>query len=72
MGLEIVATPISFDGARQGALFACGFLVEEKAEHARDRALTTVEALSLDVEQPAKAFESVQRIEAREIPGWPT
>src|SRR5205085_4671972 len=50
MGLEIVATPISFDGARQGALFACGFLVEEKAEDARDRALTTVDALSLQVE----------------------
>jgi two-component system, NtrC family, response regulator HupR/HoxA len=68
MGLEIVATPISFAGQRQGALFACGFLVEEKARAAKDRAITTVKALSLPVEQPEAAFESVQRIEAREIP----
>jgi transcriptional regulator with PAS, ATPase and Fis domain len=68
MGLEIVASPISFDGARQGALFACGFLVEEKAERARDRALTTVNALSLDVQDASQAFDTVQRIEAREVP----
>ena len=68
MGLEIVASPISFDGTRQGALFACGFLVEEKAGGARDRALTTLKVLSLPVEQPEDAFESVQRIEAREVP----
>jgi transcriptional regulator with PAS, ATPase and Fis domain len=68
MGLEIVATPISFDRTRQGALFACGFLVDEKAEDARPRAMTTLTALGLAVEQPAEAFDSVQRIEAREIP----
>jgi len=68
MGLEIVGTPISFAGERQGALFACGFLVEEKARGARDRAVTTVKALSLPVIQPEDAFESIQRIEAREVP----
>ena len=68
MGLEIVGTPISFAGERQGSLFACGFLVQEKARHARDRAVSTVKALSLPVVQPEAAFESVQRIEAREVP----
>ena len=68
MGLEIVATPISFAGERQGSLFACGFLVEEKAPNARERAVTTVRSLSLPVVEPEEAFESVQRIEAREIP----
>ena len=68
MGLEIVATPISFAGERQGSLFACGFLVEEKAARAKDRALAEVQSLSLPVVQPADAFESVQRIEAREVP----
>src|SRR5205807_9822420 len=33
MGLEIVGTPISFAGERQGSLFACGFLVQEIGEH---------------------------------------
>src|SRR3954468_18628259 len=68
MGLEIVARPISFAGQRFGALFACGFLVEEKAASAKDRAVATVQALSLPVEQPEDAFETVQRIEAREVP----
>ena len=68
MGLEIIATPISFAGERQGSLFACGFMVEEKARHAKDRALATVKALSLPVVQPEEAFDSVQRIEAREVP----
>ncbi|TMA14326.1 MAG: sigma-54-dependent Fis family transcriptional regulator, partial [Deltaproteobacteria bacterium] len=68
MGLEIIGTPISFAGQRQGSLFACGFLVQEKASHARDRAVSTVKALSLPVLQPEAAFESVQRIEAREVP----
>jgi len=68
MGLEIVATPISFAGERKGSLFACGFLVEEKAENARHRAVNTVRSLSLPVVEPEGAFETVQRIEAREIP----
>ena len=68
MGLEIVGTPISFAGDRQGSLFACGFLVSEKAPRARDRALETVQALSLPVAEPEAAFENIQRIEAREVP----
>jgi len=68
MGLEIVGTPISFAGERQGSLFACGFLVEEKAKNVRDRAVSTVRALKLPVIDPEEAFESVQRIEAREVP----
>ncbi len=68
MGLEIVATPISFDGVRQGSLFACGFLVQEKEAIARDRALGTVQKLSLPVLEPEEAFGTVQRIEAREVP----
>src|SRR3954464_10027411 len=68
MGLEIVGTPISFGGDRQGSLFACGFLVAEKAPRARDRALETVEALKLPVTPPEAAFDTIQRIEAREVP----
>ena len=68
MGLEIVGTPISFAGERQGSLFACGFLVEEKAGNARERAVGTVRALKLPVIEPEEAFESIQRIEAREVP----
>src|SRR5258705_1258868 len=67
-GLEIVGTPISFAGERQGSLFACGFLGEEKARNARERAVSTVRALKLPVIDPEDAFESVQRIEAREVP----
>ncbi|HXN81480.1 MAG TPA: sigma 54-interacting transcriptional regulator, partial [Myxococcales bacterium] len=68
MGLEIVATPISFAGQRRGSLFACGFLVEEKAASARERAVTTVRSLSLPIVEPEEAFKTVQRIEAREVP----
>src|SRR5712671_4226421 len=38
MGLEIVAAPIQFNGNRQGSLFACGFLLREKADEARPQA----------------------------------
>ncbi|HET9754250.1 MAG TPA: sigma 54-interacting transcriptional regulator [Myxococcales bacterium] len=68
MGLEIVGPPISYGGDRQGSLFACGFLVSEKAARARDRALETVKALSLPVVDPDGAFDSIQHIEAREVP----
>ena len=68
MGLQIIATPIGFAGQRQGSLFACGFLVDEKAEAARDTALSEVRSLSLPVLQPEAAFESIQRIEGREVP----
>jgi two-component system response regulator HupR/HoxA len=68
MGLEIVGTPINYGGDRQGSLFACGFLVSEKAPRARDRALETVRALSLPVVQAEDAFEAIQRVDAREVP----
>ncbi len=68
MGLEIIGTPIEFGGVRQGSVFACGFLVEEKSDKARPRAMDEVKALSLPVLQPEAAFETIQRIEAREVP----
>jgi transcriptional regulator with PAS, ATPase and Fis domain len=68
MGLEIIGTPIEFGGARQGSLFACGFLVDEKSGKARPHAMDEVEVLKLPVVQPGDAFESIQRIEAREVP----
>jgi transcriptional regulator with PAS, ATPase and Fis domain len=68
MGLEIVGTPIEFGGERQGSLFACGFLVDEKADAARAQARSEMAELSLPVLQPETAFESIQRIEAREVP----
>src|SRR5438477_4484963 len=68
MGLEIIGTPISFAGQRQGSLFACGFLVDEKASQARHTALAEIATLKLPVIQPENAFESIQRIEAREVP----
>src|SRR5260370_13640159 len=67
-GLEIIGTPIEFGGVRQGSVFACGFLVEEKSDKARPRAMDEVKALSLPVLQPEAAFETIQRIEAREVP----
>jgi two-component system response regulator HupR/HoxA len=66
MGLNIIGTAIQFGGERLGSLFACGFLVEEKAESARGRADEEVRELRLKVD--ATAFDSVQRIEAREVP----
>ena len=68
MGLEIIGTPIEFGGERQGSLFACGFLVDEKSANARSHAMDEVEQLHLPVVQPQDAFESIQRIEAREVP----
>jgi two-component system response regulator HupR/HoxA len=68
MGLEIIGAPIEFGGVRQGSVFACGFLVEEKSDKARPRAMDEVKALSLPVLQPEAAFETIQRIEAREVP----
>src|SRR5436305_4414348 len=68
MGLEIIGTPIEFGGDRQGSLFACGFLVDEKSAKARSSAMDEVESLHLPVVQPGDAFESIQRIEAREVP----
>src|SRR5205807_2461403 len=47
---------------------ACGFLVDEKAGKARPQAINEVKALSLPVLQPESAFETIQRIEAREVP----
>jgi len=68
MGLEIIGTPIEFGGDRQGSLFACGFLVDEKSDKAHPQAMAEVRALSLPVVQPESAFETIQRIEAREVP----
>src|SRR2546425_6262577 len=68
MGLEIVAAPISYGGERQGSLFACGFVVAEKAEAARGHAVETTQRLQLPVVQPAEAFDTIARIDAREIP----
>ena len=68
MGLEIIGTPIEFGGDRQGSLFACGFLVDEKSAKARPQAMDEVQTLRLPVVQPHDAFESIQRIEAREVP----
>jgi transcriptional regulator with PAS, ATPase and Fis domain len=68
MGLEIIGTPIEFSGDRQGSLFACGFLVSEKSQKAQARALDEVQALHLPVVQAADAFETIQRIDAREVP----
>ena len=66
MGLGIIGTPIQCGGERTGSLFACGFLVEEKAEDARGRAEEEMRDLRLPVD--AQAFDTVQRIEAREVP----
>src|SRR5438132_4388900 len=68
MGLDIVAAPISFGGERQGALFACGFIVGEKADPARPYALDTTQRLMLPVVDPAEAFDTVARIESRDLP----
>ena len=67
MGLEIVAAPIQFSGHRQGSLFACGFLLKEKAEHARPQAMAESKTLKLPV-LAEEAFDTVQRIGEREVP----
>jgi two-component system response regulator HupR/HoxA len=66
MGLNIIGTSIQSGGEREGSLFACGFLVEEKAETSRGRAAEEVRELHLKVDEGA--FDSIQRIEAREVP----
>src|SRR5437868_5928984 len=68
MGLEIVAAPISFGGERQGSLFACGFVVGEKVEAARAFAVDNARRLQLPVIQPEEAFDTIARIEARDVP----
>ena len=66
MGLEIVAAPLQIGVEKRGSLFACGFLVSEKAEKSRAPAASETEDLRLPV--PPGAFETVGRIDAREIP----
>jgi transcriptional regulator with PAS, ATPase and Fis domain len=66
MGLSIIGTQIQSGGERTGSLFACGFVVDERAEQARAIANAEVDELRLPVD--AHAFDSVQRIEAREVP----
>ena len=66
MGLEIVAAPIQIGAEKQGSLFACGFLVSENAEKARGPAVAQSGELGLPVGKGA--FDSVARIEGREIP----
>src|SRR5437764_3727756 len=68
MGLEIVAAPISWGGERQGALFACGFVVAERVPAARDHAVETTQRLQLPVIQPVEAFDTIARIDERDIP----
>src|SRR5229473_535521 len=68
MGLEIVGAPISYGGERQGSLFACGFVVAEKAEAARPHAIQTTQRLQLPVVQPSEAFDTIARIDARDVP----
>src|SRR5207245_9985584 len=67
MGLEIVAAPISYGGERQGSLFACGFVVGEKVEAARAFAVDNARRLQLPVIQPEEAFDTIARIEARDV-----
>ena len=67
MGLEIVAAPIEANGERQGSLFACGFLVREKAERARPLAGEVCRELKLPVIQDG-SFDTIQRIDEREVP----
>jgi len=68
MGLEIVASPIDFAGERQGSLFACGFLVEERAEAARAQATAVTRQLRLPVKDPSASFDTISRIDEREVP----
>ncbi|MBS2025021.1 MAG: sigma 54-interacting transcriptional regulator [Deltaproteobacteria bacterium] len=68
MGIDVVAAPIAFGGERQGTLFACGFLVKETAERAREPALAGVRRLSLPVLKPDEAFNSIARVDGREVP----
>src|SRR5438105_2681057 len=68
MGLEIVAAPISYGGERRGSLFACGFLVGEKAEAARGHAVETTQRLQLPVIEPGEAYATIPRIEGRDVP----
>src|SRR5438309_4557461 len=68
MGLEIVAAPISWGGERQGALFACGFVVAEKAELARPHPVDTTQLLQLPVTQPIEALDTIPRIHAAYVP----
>src|SRR5919204_1751548 len=68
MGLDIVAAPISYGGERQGSLFACGFVVESKAPGAREQAVDTTQRLQLPVIQPTEAFDTIPRIDERDVP----
>jgi two-component system, NtrC family, response regulator HupR/HoxA len=71
MGLDIVAAPVDFGGERQGALFACGFLVDRPAERLGElqaRVVAGVGRLRLPVIEPAQAFETIARIEQHELP----
>ena len=68
MGLDIVAAPISYGGERQGALFACGFVVGEKADAARACAMDTTQRLQLPVIEPGEAYATIPRIEGRDVP----
>ena len=71
MGLDIVAAPVEFAGERKGTLFACGFLVDrppERLAEVQARATAQVGRLKLPIIEAAAAFETIARIEQRELP----
>jgi transcriptional regulator with PAS, ATPase and Fis domain len=71
MGLDIVAAPVEFAGERKGTLFACGFLVDRppaELHEVQTRAAAQVGRLKLPVVDAPAAFETIARIEQRELP----
>src|SRR5438045_5513653 len=55
---------ISFGGERQGSLFACGFVVSNKAGAAREQAVDTTQRLQLPVIQPARSEEHTSELQS--------
>jgi transcriptional regulator with GAF, ATPase, and Fis domain len=70
MGLDIVAVPVVVDGEYQGAMFACGFVIDEGSESGRrSTVIDRARALGLERDVPdlEAAYDSIARLDSRDL-----
>lgn len=68
MGLDIVAVPVMVGDAYQGAMFACGFLIEDGTDR-RARIVERARALGLEDQVPDldDAYDRIARLDERDL-----
>ncbi len=66
LGIDIVAAPLTIAGRYRGAIFACGFLVQEQKETVRGTVLQRARELGLAVQTPDAAFDAIATVPERD------